>query len=278
MTGNIGTNLRRFNRPSHARLAGPVLVAVMLVAIGACSSTTDDSSRASTKRPIASTTIPKGSTASSGTATDWPSYGHDLANTRQNPKDKTINAATVSTLKKSWAKPGLVGVSGTPVVSRGVAYFGDWKGTAWAVNADTGKELWHTSVPGGFIVGAPAVEGEAVYIANGHTLYRLSRATGAIEWKATTNESSLAQINASPVVVGGLVLQGTAGIQDAVPDPTNSFRGSIGAYDAKTGKETWRFYATPGNATAGSGVGICVDSGRRHQTRPALHRYRQHQL
>jgi polyvinyl alcohol dehydrogenase (cytochrome) len=95
-----------------------------------------------------------------------------------------------------------------------------------------------------------------VYIGNGHTLYGLDRATGAIKWQTSTNASSLAQINASPVVVGNVVLQGTAGIQDAVPDPTNSFRGTIGAYDTRTGKEIWRFYTTPANATAGSGVGI----------------------
>ena len=42
------------------------------------------------------------------------------------------------------------------------------------------------------------------------------RDTGAIEWQAVTNESALSQINASPVVVANLVLQGTASIQDAV--------------------------------------------------------------
>ena len=84
----------------------------------------------------------------------------------------------------------------------------------------------------------------------------LDRAAGTISWQTSTNENPLAQINGSPVVVGSLVLQATAGIQDAVPDPTNSFRGTIGAYDKTSGKEAWRFYATPADATAGSGVGI----------------------
>ena len=152
-----------------------------------------------------------------------------------------INATTASKLTKSWENDGLVGVSGTPAISAGVAYFGDWKGTVRAVKVDTGEEVWNTPVPGGFIVDAPAVDGDAVYIANGHTLYRLDRATGAVRWQASTNENPLSQINASPVVVGNLVLQGTASVVDAVPNSDNTFRGSIGAYDTVTGKEVWRF-------------------------------------
>jgi polyvinyl alcohol dehydrogenase (cytochrome) len=119
---------------------------------------------------------------------------------------------------------------------------------------------------GSWVIGAPAVHDDAVYIGVGKTLSRLDKATGAIVWQHSTNDSSLSQINGSPVYVDGLVLQATAGIQDAVPDPTNSFRGTIGAYDAATGKEVWRLYATPADATAGSGVGIwstpAVDQAR----------------
>ena len=197
-----------------------------------------------------------GSAAPAGTSTDWPVYAHDLSNTRFNGKERKITAQSVHGLTTSWSKTGITGVSGTPAVVDGTAYFGDWNGVVWAVKAATGEEVWHTPVPGGFIVGAPAVAGKAVYIGNGHTLYRLDRATGAVVWSASTNESPIAQINASPVVVDQLVVQATAGIQDAVPDPTNSFRGSIGAYDTETGREVWRFYATPADATAGAGVGI----------------------
>lgn len=217
---------------------------VLMLAAAACGSSGDTGGSSN------------GSTAVSGTAKDWPVYAHDLANTRFNPNEHKITAATAHKLTKAWSKEGIKGVSGTPAVVGGVAYFGDWNGMLWAVKAQSGEEVWHTPIPGGFIVDAPAVVGNAVYIGNGHTLYRLDRATGAMKWTASTNENPVAQINASPVVVGRLVLQGTAGIQDAVPDPTNSFRGSIGAYDTETGNEVWRFYATPADATAGSGVGI----------------------
>jgi polyvinyl alcohol dehydrogenase (cytochrome) len=187
---------------------------------------------------------------------EWTTYGHDPSNTRTNASGATITIGNVSRLTKSWQTDGLVGVSGTPAVDSNVAYFGDWTGTVRAVHADTGQEIWHTPVPGGFIVAAPAVVGDAVFVANGHTLYRLDRSTGAIEWQAITNGSPLAQINASPVIVGDLVLQGTASIQDAVGAAGQIFRGSLGAYDVATGREVWRFYATTGDSTSGSGVGI----------------------
>jgi polyvinyl alcohol dehydrogenase (cytochrome) len=186
---------------------------------------------------------------------DWRVYGHDLSNTRLNAKERKINRTTVARLTKSWSIDSLVGVSGTPTVWKRVAYFGDWTGTVRAVRAATGEQLWSTRI-GGFIVGAPAIKGDAIYASSGTTLYRLDRKTGAVRWSASTNEHPTSQINASPVVVDGLVLQGVANIEAAVPVPVHTVRGSIGAYDAKTGKEVWRFYTTPLDATSGAGIGI----------------------
>jgi polyvinyl alcohol dehydrogenase (cytochrome) len=186
---------------------------------------------------------------------DWVVYGHDLSNTRLNAHERRINRRTVARLTESWTKNGLVGVSGTPTVNGHVAYFGDWKGTIWAVEAKTGQEVWHTQI-GGFVVGAPAIDGKAVYASSGATLYRLDRDTGAVQWKVVTNEHPLAQINASPVVVDGLVLQGVASFEVTIPKSEYTFRGSIGAYDADTGTEVWRLYTTPDDATGGAGVGI----------------------
>jgi polyvinyl alcohol dehydrogenase (cytochrome) len=183
-------------------------------------------------------------------------YRHDLANTGFVPSETKITASNVAQLAKVWSAGAGTGVTGTPAVVDGVIYYGDWAGSMHAVDADNGHPVWSTALGAGWVIGAPAVHGDALYIGVGKTLFRLDKATGATVWKATTNDSSLSQINGSPVYVDGLVLQATAGIQDAVPDPTNSFRGSIGAYDAKTGKERWRFYATPADETAGSGVGI----------------------
>ncbi|HSV05859.1 MAG TPA: PQQ-binding-like beta-propeller repeat protein [Candidatus Binatus sp.] len=186
---------------------------------------------------------------------DWSVYGHDLSNTRLNARETRINRRTVSRLTETWTKDGLVGVSGTPTVSGRAAFFGDWKGTIWAVENRTGREIWQRAI-GGFVVGAPAIDRTAVYASSGATLYRLDRASGAVVWKTVTNEHPFAQINASPVVVDGLVLQGVASFEVTIPKADYTFRGSIGAYDAATGAERWRLYTTPDDPTAGAGVGI----------------------
>lgn len=237
-------------------------------ALVACSSgTTNDAGPNGSGGPSGTTgtTARTGSYADPPEVTGWPMYRHDLANTGAGA-DSSVTPANVGTLAQVWATSGVTGVSGTPAVVDGVVYYGDWTGKMNAVRADTGEAIWSTPMEGGWVIGGPAVHDDAVYIGVGKTLFRLDKGTGAIEWQATTNDSPLSQINGSPVYTDGLVLLATAGVQDAVPDPTNSFRGTIGAYEADTGKEVWRFYATPADATAGSGVGIwstpSVDEGR----------------
>jgi polyvinyl alcohol dehydrogenase (cytochrome) len=106
------------------------------------------------------------------------------------------------------------------------------------------------------IVGAPAIAGNAIYASSDHTLFRLDRATGVQRWKVDVDDHPEAQINASPVVVDGLVLQGTASFENILNKPVYTFRGSIAAYDARTGAQRWKFSTTPGDATAGPGVGV----------------------
>ena len=80
------------------------LVTVLVLIAAACGSSGDTSGSSS------------GSTALSGTAKDWPVYAHDLANTRFNPNEHKITAATAHKLTKAWSKEGIKGVSGTPAV------------------------------------------------------------------------------------------------------------------------------------------------------------------
>jgi polyvinyl alcohol dehydrogenase (cytochrome) len=236
-------------RDGRARVVLTTVVGMALLA-GACSSGGGSSARST----IVPTTLARGSSADSSAA-GWTVYGHDLANTRRNVDETRITAASVGRLKKSWSIDGLVGVTGTPTVSDGVAYFDDWTGAVRAVHAATGKPIW-TSKIGGMFVGAPAVDAHSVYASVGHTLYRLDRAGGAIMWKVDTDTNPFAQISASPVVVDGLVLQGTASFENIVNEKHYTFRGSIGAYDAVTGKQRWKFFTTPNSAGSGAGIGI----------------------
>jgi polyvinyl alcohol dehydrogenase (cytochrome) len=224
------------------------------MALTGCSSDDAASTGTSATPGSTGTSAAKGSSAES-TGNQWPVYGHDHAQTRTNIAETAITRDNVARLSKRWEIPDLVGVTGTPTVVDGVAHFCDWKGQVWAVRADTGEKVWSTMI-GGMFVGAPAVDGDAVYASAGNKLYRLNRHSGVKEWEAATHDHPQAQINASPVVVDGLVLQGTASFENMVRKDEYLFRGSIGGFDARTGERRWNFYSTPGDDTAGAGAGI----------------------
>lgn len=189
-------------------------------------------------------------------AASWPMYGYDLSGTRSNTAETEIDASSAANLVPSWSQSGLIGVTGTPVVAGGTAYFGDWKGQVHAVEASSGHPVWTTPLQGGAVVGSPAIDGKRVFVGVGKTLYALDRSTGHILWQAVTNANPYSQINASPVVLGDLVFEGTAQFEEVVGKAPFSFRGSIGAFNVSTGKLVWNFYTTPNNATSGPGEGV----------------------
>jgi polyvinyl alcohol dehydrogenase (cytochrome) len=247
-----------------ARASCVVALAGALAALASCSSSGPRTS-ATTARQV-TTTAARGSFANSGASTQWASYGHDLANSRLNAGERAISTATVTRLRARWSIGNLIGVTGTPAVVDGVAYFDDWTGVVHAVDAATGRPRWTTKL-GGMFVAAPAVDADGVFVAVGHTLYRLDRATGAQQWHINTDDNPFAQISASPVVVDGLVIQGTASFENIVNEQHYTFRGSIAAYDARTGAPRWKLFTTPNDSGSGAGVGVwstpAVDEQRR---------------
>jgi len=205
--------------------------------------------------PDASAATPDHGDPTIGCPPSWTMYLHDLSNTSYNACDSSIGLRSVGSLRVIWEKSGLVGVTGVPVVSDGIVYFGDETGTEWAVRAADGTPLWSTKLSTG-IIGSASLTGDALYVGAGADLYRLDRTTGAIVWTAVTNTNPYSQINSSPTVVGDEVIIGTASYEVVVHSSTYSFQGSIGAFNARTGAELWNFVTTPDSATSGAGEGI----------------------
>jgi polyvinyl alcohol dehydrogenase (cytochrome) len=85
---------------------------------------------------------------------EWRTFGHDLANTRTQPREKSIAPADVPLLTPAWTfsttEAGVEGdFTGTPIVADGCIYAATNRGWAVAVNADTGKLVWKTRFPQG---------------------------------------------------------------------------------------------------------------------------------
>src|SRR5215471_8965031 len=71
-------------------------------------------------------------------AGDWPMFGQNVANTATNATETTISTANASQLLPKWMFTTGGDVSARAAVVNGVAYFPDWGGNLWAVNASTG--------------------------------------------------------------------------------------------------------------------------------------------
>jgi alcohol dehydrogenase (cytochrome c) len=187
---------------------------------------------------------------------DWVSYNGDYSGRRYSAMNEVTpeNARRVK-LKWKTALPGAGVMEMTPVVVGGVM-FATRSNDAWALDAATGKVLWHhaRAVTEGLIDDASghinrgvAVLGTRVYMETDDAhLLCLDARTGAVVWDvayATDNRNYGA--TSAPLIVKDKVLVGTSGGDDGV-------RGFIAAYDAATGKEAWRFWTIPAPGEKGA--------------------------
>jgi quinohemoprotein ethanol dehydrogenase len=188
-----------------------------------------------------------------GNAGQWMSHGRDYSEQRHSPLAK-INATNVKDLGLAWFADFDTrrGQESTPVVVDGVMYVT----TAWskvhAYDAKTGQELWKfdPKVPGEWGVnaccdvvnrGVAAWNGK-VYVATiDARLIALDAATGKVVWDVLTIEPGQPYaITGAPRIAKGKVLIGQGGSEF-------SQRGYLSAYDAESGKLSWRWYVVPGD-------------------------------
>jgi alcohol dehydrogenase (cytochrome c) len=143
----------------------------------------------------------------------------------------------------------------TPVVVNGIMFV-TAANDAFALDARTGREIWHYSRPvsEGLIDDASQHHNRGVAVwhtrifmetdnahllcldaRSGHLLWDVAYAEGNKNYGATS----------APLVVKDKVLVGTSGGDDGV-------RGFLAAFDAETGKPAWRFWTIPGPGEFGS--------------------------
>lgn len=199
----------------------------------------------------------------------WPSLGRDLGHTRAATDETEVGPDNVADLAPAWELDGIKGVTGTPVVVDDVVYLGDWTGTARAVDARSGDEIWATDLETFYIGGSVALDDERVFAATFDTrVVALDRATGEELWTAQIGDHSQAAIFGSPMVVDGSVIVGVASYELMTGGLEPSFRGHVVALDAETGEETWRYWTIDEDETAIAGVSVwgtvSVDEDRGH--------------
>jgi alcohol dehydrogenase (cytochrome c) len=187
---------------------------------------------------------------------NWPSYNGDYTGRRYSSLAE-INVNNVNQLRTQWVfhANNSNRLEVTPVVVNGLMLV-TAANHAFALDARTGREVWHYERPNtegliddaaGHLNRGVGVWHSRVYmmtdnahllcldVRSGHLLWDVAYATGNKNYGATS----------APLVVKDKVIVGTSGGDDGV-------RGFLAAYDALTGKEAWRFWTIPGPGEFGS--------------------------
>ena len=186
-------------------------------------------------------------TARASRSGEWPLYGHDLANTRDQRRERAIGPSNVGSLGAAWvfstaAYGDTSAFNTTPVTSGGCVFVGSAAGVLYAINAADGKLAWKRQLSvsspglGGAIVGAAAVDGsKVIWLVNqtgGPFAIALDRSTGALVWQSPpfTTDSGY-YTNASPTVAGGMVIGGYSD-----PEGNDVGSGGFAILDGATGR------------------------------------------
>ena len=183
---------------------------------------------------------------------DWNGWA-DAANTRFQPgRAAGLTRQTTPQLKLKWAFgfPDLTTAFGTPAVFGGKVFVGSADGTLYSLDAHTGCIYWTYAAAAG-VRTSPVLDGRSAFFGDLRgNVYAVDAATGALLWKTRADEHPLAVITGSPKLDSGRLYVPVSGRDESIAATNPSyecctFRGSVIALDAASGKVIWKAYTVP---------------------------------
>ncbi|MDA1073154.1 MAG: PQQ-dependent dehydrogenase, methanol/ethanol family [Proteobacteria bacterium] len=193
---------------------------------------------------------------------DWLSYSGGYKSMRFSPMDQ-MNTGNVKDLKVMWAyqmqptdREGAGLQESTPLVADGIMYLTESPSSVTALDARTGRLLWHWSPDISedvLHIGFPKVNRGVAILDNtlyvgtlDARLFALDAGSGAVRWETTVADNKIGfSITTAPLVVEDRIIVGVSGAEAGV-------RAFIDAYDARTGERVWRTYTVPAPGEPGS--------------------------
>jgi quinohemoprotein ethanol dehydrogenase len=181
----------------------------------------------------------------------WTVHGGTDSEQRFSPLHQ-VNTENVGKLGLSWSFEfdSNRGQEATPIVTGGVMYVSTAWSRVYALDAATGRQLWHYDPKVAGRIGFDAccdVVSRGVAVAGGRVflgaldgrLIALEANTGKPIWSVqTTDPAKPYTITGAPRIVDDKVLIGNGGAEYGM-------RGYVTAYSIATGKQLWRFYTVP---------------------------------
>ncbi|MBV6417142.1 MAG: Quinohemoprotein alcohol dehydrogenase ADH IIB [Steroidobacteraceae bacterium] len=198
------------------------------------------------------------SAAAGEPAPEWLLHGRDATEQRYSPLTR-INRSNVARLGLAWTFDDFVvrgrthrGVEATPLMHDGVLYFtGPWS-VVYAIDARSGAQRWFydPEVDGAWARRAccdavnrgVALHKGTLYVGTlDGWLVALDAHSGKLKWRVDTliDRSRDYTITGAPRIAGDHIVIGNGGAELGV-------RGYVSAYDAGTGRLSWRFFTIPG--------------------------------
>lgn len=192
------------------------------------------------------------------TAPQWNGWGRDLDNSRYQPKPG-IKAEDVPKLKIkwAWAHPGPM-ATGQPTIIGDRLFVTTEIGQIFSLNAQTGCTYWTMSagaavraaisvgpIPVGKIAGSKAKF--ALYFGDEKSnVQALDAATGKLLWKTKIEDHFLSRITGAPALYRDRIYVPVSSFEETAGRDSKyeccTFRGSVVALDAYTGKVIWKSF------------------------------------
>lgn len=219
----------------------------------------------------------------------WTSWGNGPANARFQPGNAVeLTVAAVGRLKLKWAfaVPDATSMRSQPAVYRGRIIFGAG-GNLYSLDASCGCTYWATELPAGvrsgITIASPKGEAMAFFGDPAGNVQAIDFATGKPVWHTHVDHHPTAMVTGTPVYYDEKLFVPVASYEEIAALETGyvccTFRGSVLALDAATGKILWKSYtvAEPeesprmnrrgAKSTGPSGVGVwsapTIDSKKR---------------
>jgi alcohol dehydrogenase (cytochrome c) len=180
---------------------------------------------------------------------NWLTYNGNVQSTHYSGLDQ-INASNVANLDLKWVSQAnsLEKFEATPLIVDGVMYVTEPPNNAVAIDTRTGRPYWMyerpmpdaTYVCCGNVNRGMAILGDTLFMGtlDAH-LVALDASTGRKKWETKVAEFTNGySVTVAPLVVKDKVIVGPAGGERGIT-------GFLAAYDAKTGKELWKFNTVP---------------------------------
>jgi polyvinyl alcohol dehydrogenase (cytochrome) len=183
----------------------------------------------------------------------WNGWGVDVAQSRFQPASMArLTAAEVPALKMKWAfgVPDVGQMYGQPTVVGGRVFEGTAAKKVYSLDAESGCVYWtfdtEAPVRTAITIGQDGPRWLAYFGDQRANAYAVDALTGELRWKVRVEEHPVAVITGAPTLAGGVLYVPTSSGEEVFgADPKYrccTFRGSVTALDASTGKTRWRTY------------------------------------